>query len=198
MIPEVSPVVRLYPKIELEDGSSIGVKIRQAGRAEVRLDVQAILEPGKLMVLHIEDGNGDCWFRAPVDIHWSQPIPGGTSVGMYLDQPLPEQLLSWPEWDRRESLRYPLDLSARFWWHDSQNGIAARIVNYSANGLGLVCPSRVSLGRQAIIAAGLTIDDIVCVVATPCWQIDTPKGVMIGFELQAGEGKRLGGHLQPP
>lgn len=198
MLPELSPVVRLFPLIELDEGRTVGVKIRQAGREEVRLDAQIPLETGTVVVLRIEDEQGDIWFRAASEIHWSHAIPGGASVGLYLGQPLTDQLLTWPDWDRRESLRYSLDLPVKFWWQGSTTAIPARLANYSVNGLGIVCPERVILGRQAVIAAGSSLQDIVCVSAVPCWQVETSDGVMIGFELPEGEGKRFGGHLHKP
>lgn len=196
MIPQNGPVVRLFPMLELEDGRTIGVKIRQAGPEEVQLDALTPLGTGMISVLRIEDEHGESWFRSAAEIHWAHPIPGGTSVGMYLNQPLSEQLLAWPEWDRRESLRYPLDLAARLWWQGSRTSIPARLANYSANGIGVLCPELVTLGRQAIIAAGDTLDQIVCVTAVPCWQVQTPDGVMIGFELENNEGKRFSGQGQ--
>ncbi len=192
-IPDNSPVVRLFPMIELEDGRTIGVKIRQAGREEVRLDALTPLETGMFSVLRIDDEQGESWFRAAAEIHWSHPIPGGTSVGMYLNQSLSEELLAWPDWDRRESLRYPLDVSARIWWQGSRTSAPARIANYSASGIGVVCSEPVTLGRQALIAAGTDLDSIVCVAAVPCWQVQTDEGVMIGFELEESDGKRFGG-----
>jgi|GEM_PF-3083826 len=194
---EENPVVRLFPMIELEDGRTIRVKIRQAGREEVRLDALTTLETGKFPVLRIEDEHGESRFRATGEIHWSHPIPGGTSAGMYLGQPLSEELLAWPEWDRRELLRYPLDITARLWWQGSRTSTPARIANYSVSGLGVICPEQVTLGRQAIIAAGNTLSDIICVAAVPCWQVQTAEGVMIGFELQESEGMRFGGLGQP-
>ncbi len=195
LIPEYSPVVRLFPMLEFEDGRTIGVKIRQAGSEEVRLDAFTPLETGKSSVLRIEDKHGQCWFRAAAEIHWSHPIPGGTSLGMYLNQPLSEELLAWPEWDRRESLRYPLNLPARIWWQGTQASLPARLANYSINGIGLVCSEQITLGRPAIIAAGTTLEDMVCLSATVSWQVQTSEGIMIGFELERQEGKRFGGQF---
>ena len=187
-----SSEVRLFPVIELEDGRTIGVKIRQDGPEEVRLDVRIPLETGKFSVLRIEDEYGQSWFRAAAEIHWTQPIPGGTSVGIYLDQPLSEELLAWPEWDRRESLLYPSNLPARIWWQGSRASLPARLANYSIHGIGLVCSEEVTFGRPAIIAAGTTLEDMVCLPATPCWQVQTSEGIMIGFELEHQDGKRFG------
>ena len=186
------PAVRLFPKIELEDGRSLGVKIRQAGRMEVRFDVQVPVEAGQIVVLWIEDEHGENWFRASAVIHWTHPIPGGTSVGVYLEKPLSDELLAWPEWDRRESLRYPLNVEARIWWEGSRTNLPARIANYSVCGLGVICPVQVTLGRKGIIAAGPTLEQIVCVAAVPCWQVQTSEGMMIGFELEKNEGSRFG------
>lgn len=196
MLPELNTTVQLFPIVELADGRSVGAKIRQAGREEVRLDVLAPLKTGAQVVLRIEDEQGDIWLRTASEVHWTHAIPGGSSVGLYLEQPLTEQLLSWPDWDRRESLRYPLDLPVKFWWQGSTKAISARLSNYSVSGLGLMSPERAILGRPAIIAAGSSLQDMVCVSAVPCWQVDSTEGVMIGFELPAGEGKRFGGQRQ--
>ena len=195
LIPEESPVTRLFPMLELDDGRTIGVKIRQAGPEEVRLDALAPLETGQFCVLRIEDENGENWFRSAGEIHWSHPIPGGTSVGMYLNQQLSEELLAWPEWDRRESLRYPLSLDARIWWQGARTSQPARLANYSISGIGLVCSDQVTLGRPAIISVGTTLEDQVCVTAAPCWQVQTHEGIMIGFELEHQDGKRFGGQI---
>lgn len=198
MLPELNSMVQLFPIVELENGQSVGAKIRQAGREELRLDVLTPLPTGVQVMLRIEDEQGVVWFQAASEVHWTHAIPGGSSVGLYLSQPLTDQLLSWPEWDRRESLRYSLDLPVKFWWQGCTMAIPARLSNYSISGVGLVSPERVILGRQAIIAAGSSLEDIVCVSAVPCWQVESTDGVMIGFELPAGEGKRFGGHLQRP
>lgn len=48
-------VLQLRPVLELEDSRTIGVKIRQAGPEEVRLDIAASLDVGRIVILRIED-----------------------------------------------------------------------------------------------------------------------------------------------
>ena len=112
---------------------------------------------------------------------------------MYLNQPLPAELLTCPEWDRRESLRYPLEINARIWKPGSRHRIPARITNYSSSGLGVISQEALTLGQKTMIAAGHDLEDIVCVTAVPCWQVKTIDGMMIGFELEESEGKIFGG-----
>lgn len=185
-------VLQLRPVLELEDSRTIGVKIRQAGPEEVRLDIAAPLEVGRIVILRIEDEQERTWYRAAAEIHWAQPIPIGTSIGLYLNQPLSEELLAWPEWDRRESLRYPIEMPARIWWQGSRTSSPALVANYSLHGVGVICPEQVTLGTPAIIAAGNTVDTQICVAATACWQVQARDGVMIGFEMKSHDGKRFG------
>jgi hypothetical protein len=147
-------------------------------------------------MLRIQTESGETLFQATADIHWTHPMAGGTSAGLYLNETLPEELLAWPEWDRRESLRYSLDIAARVWWKESRSSVPARIINYSSSGLGVICPEQVTLGSRAQIIAGRTLEDIVCVSAVPCWQVQTREGVTIGFELESMEGKRFGGYAR--
>ena len=64
MIPEAQPVVQLFPKLELEDGQVIGVKIRQAGHDEVRLEVMLPIETGRFSCLRIDDAHGENRYRS--------------------------------------------------------------------------------------------------------------------------------------
>ncbi|RLS56210.1 MAG: hypothetical protein DWH91_07330 [Planctomycetota bacterium] len=189
----------LLPFLELEDGQRYGVKIRQAGTTEIRLDAAIRVDVGMIALLHIEDEHGDCWFRSAVEIHWADPFPGGTSVGLYLSQPFSEELMAWHEWDRREAIRYPVDMEARVWWSGARHGALGRVVNYSSHGVGVVCDRPVAqFGVPAIIVAGIGSDRIVCANGSACWQVQAVEGIMIGFELESYQGRRFGGQSQAP
>jgi hypothetical protein len=131
-------------------------------------------------------------YRAAAEIHWALNGLHGHSVGLYLNQRLSEELLAWPEWDRRESLRYPVEIPARIWWQGARHSSPALVVNYSLHGAGVICQEQVTLGTPAIIAAGESVNDQVCVAATACWQVQSRDGVMIGFEMKSHDGKRFG------
>ena len=185
-------VMQLRPSLELEVGRTVGVKTRQAGPEEVRLDVGEPLDVGRMVVLRIEDEQDRIWYRAAAEIHWSQSGSPVSGVGLYLNQTLSEELLAWPEWDRRESLRYPVEIPARIWWQGARHSAPALVVNYSLHGAGVICREQVTLGTPAIIAAGETIEDQICVAVTACWQVQARDGVMIGFEMKSHDGKRFG------
>ena len=190
MQPQDQTVVSLSPMIELVDGHSMGVKIRQAGRDEVRLDavgdrdVLCSADSGRTRGQLVSNGGGDPLVPSHSMRHHSRHVLESTA--------LPRERLARPDGNRRESQRFPLDVTARIWWQGSRDSVLARITNYSVSGLGIICPEAVTLGRKALIAAGRTLEDIVCVQGIPCWQVQTGDGVMIGFELEENEGKRFG------
>ena len=85
-------------------------------------------------------------------VHWCRPAESGWEMGLFLNSPIPESMVSGSWWELRDSIRYPCRWQA---WIIDQPSASRRpitITDYSLGGIGFECPYRLTVGTQIQIS----------------------------------------------
>ena len=85
-------------------------------------------------------------------VHWCRPADGGWELGLFLNSPIPESMVSNSWWELRDSIRYPCQWQG---WMLEADGTARRpitITDYSLGGMRFECRWRLPLGTRIQIS----------------------------------------------
>ena len=187
----------LRPRLISKSGESYDARLIQLAVCEGRLSVPAVINQGDVLELRVDDNRDRLVFATRVLVHWSQPRRAGSEVGVYLHHEVPDELLMWPDWDRRVTLRFPLNIDGRLWLANSPSSTPIQIINYSSGGIAILADESVELGERMQVTTCEAADEMVMVTGTACWQVNGERGHIIGCELPDEQGRRFAGKYRP-
>ena len=132
----------------LESGVPLPLNISEISRGDVRLTTDRPLKFGTpiALIMYLDFVSGTVPNRGVV--HWCRPSNSGWELGVYLNSPIPESMLSKSWWELRDNLRYPCNWSA--WLQSSEFATRQRmrILNYALSGIKISCAANLKLGQE--------------------------------------------------
>ncbi len=167
MIEEMSPIdLRIYSEDPLPIGSLVSVRLAPEG--------------------------WDCQFEANGVVHRSEQLADGTDLGIFLAEPLPEELVSACWLEMRRELRYSVVWAAWARPESEKKIVAATILNYSYSGVQLRLPYAPKAGEQITL-----LTDTPIATATVRWA--APYGgnqYFCGCQMAKSDGLKLALRVQ--
>lgn len=89
-------------------------------------------------------------------VHWCRPGTHGWELGLYLNAPIPESLISKSWWELRQSIRYDCHWNA--WLVDAKKNTRRLIAirNYSLSGMKFECSEKLKAGTYIDVSHSST------------------------------------------
>jgi len=189
--------VRANFKVQLEriQGKPLDVAVLQLSNSEMRIMCAKPLDVKELVRVTICDEDDNSIWQSPGEVHWSHHSYQRNEAGIYLSLPIPEALTRWDDWDMRSELRYPVAYSGQLWWHDRDDSVNAKVINYSSTGIGIYCPDPGQIGNGFVFVTSDSGQSMIVVTGTCCWQVNHQHGFIMGCELPGNLGRRFAGVL---
>lgn len=172
------------------DGSSVSAAVRAASKQDLVLilPAEAACDIGDIVSFSLSD-HGD--LRATDQsgvVHWKIAQNNAMLIAVFtvghMDEFINDRLID----DRRLEIRFPTHIPVKL-----RNGgrlIDGRIVNYSLNGIGLVCSEPLKI-HSSYLATGASEDTEIRLTIETQWQTPTSNGVLLGCSLEARHGVLL-------
>ena len=115
----------------LESGVPLPLTVSEIARGDVRLTTDRPLKFGTpvTMAIFLDLLSGSVPNRGVV--HWCRPSVSGWELGIFLNSPIPESMMSRSWWELRESIRYACNWPASLNFSDASERLPIRILNYS-------------------------------------------------------------------
>ena len=193
---QTAPYHGLHPRIELQEDQAIGVRVLQMSACESRLISPVVVEQNSILLFRIDDDSDAPLFSSCGVVHWMQRLQQGCELGLYLDRELPQDFLVWPAWDRRQTLRYPLNLAARVCWNGARESQAVTLLNYSINGVAILTDEPGHVGEELEILTTDFQGKELLVKGVVCWQVKSADGYLTGCELSEQAGRLFAGKYE--
>lgn len=122
-------------------------------------------------------------------VHWEMTLHGERLCGVFLDEPIPEDLLELTVRDQRREVRFPASLSCEV-RGDNESVVDGRLMNYSLNGLAAQLAEPLDIGCEYTIAVQANGETLK--LSGVCrWNIETPHGFINGCSLDHHEGQQF-------
>jgi hypothetical protein len=190
-IPDTPPG-RIHAAITDQRGATARGVIEEMSPCDLRLFLEKPLKIGTLVNIRLSPEGWDCHFDAAGVVHRSELLGGGSDVGIFLSQPLAEELVAACWLEMRRELRYPVIWSI---WAKSdahKKIIAATVLNYSFSGLQLRMPYAAKAGEKIDL-----LSDELITTATVRWSAPfNGTEFVYGCQFDRGAGLKLALRVQ--
>lgn len=186
----VSHLPRLMVELICSDGSILNCSVRAVSRQDLVVIVPADTSCGigDIVSFSVFEGGQQRAADQSGVVHWMVTQNDARLVALFtvghLDEFIDDRLID----DRRLEIRFPTQIPVRL--RSGRRLIEACIVNYSLNGIGLVCSEPLQL-NSSYLATGASEDTEIRLTLETQWQTRTTDGVLIGCALEAQHGVLL-------
>ena len=135
----------------LESGAPLPLSVSEIARGEIRLTTDRPLRFGTKisLVMFLDLVSGTVPNRGIV--HWCRPSISGWELGLYLNAPIPESMLSKFWGELRENLRFACNWGAWIQLPNDAKRKPLRILDYSLCGMKLHCETVLNVGLKVSI-----------------------------------------------
>lgn len=135
----------------LESGTPLPLCVTEIARGDVRLTTDRPLRYGTpiSLVMYQDLISGTVPNRGIV--HWCRPSTIGWELGVYLNAPIPENMMSNSWWELRDSLRFSCNWGAWLQIPDVEARKPMQILDYSLCGMRLHCETRLAMGVEVSV-----------------------------------------------
>lgn len=132
----------------LESGVPLPLNVEEIARGDVRLTTDRPLKFGTrlTMAIFLDFLSGSVPNRGVV--HWCRPSVSGWQLGIFLNSPIPESMMSRSWWELRDSIRYACNWPAWLSLPNQSIRQPIRILNYSLCGIKISCDASLSIGTE--------------------------------------------------
>lgn len=127
---------------------TISGAIEEMSPTDVRIYSDESLPIGALVSIRLAPEGWDCQFEANGVVHRSEQLADGTDIGIFLAEPLCEELVSACWLEMRRELRYAVVWAAWARAESQKKIVATTILNYSYSGVQLRLPYQPQPGEQ--------------------------------------------------
>jgi hypothetical protein len=189
-----APIVGVKAVMWIDGAAPARGNVFEMSPRDIKLCLAPRLELGGLVELELLSDVHGFTVCARGIVHWRQPHPVGWQVGVFLRQPLPNEVVT-PCWSElRKELRYPCQwpcrlVSPRRRPHD---GV---ILNYSRSGLLVEAHAPVAGGDELSLLDPFAGQPLL--VGVVRWRSQPEPGrYLIGCELPDEDGVRLAAYLR--
>ena len=140
----------------LESGVPLPLHISEISRGDVRVTTDRPLKFGTqiALIMYLDFVSGTVPGRGVV--HWCRPSIAGWELGLYLNSPIPENMLSQSWWELRDSLRFPCNWSAWLEIPEIATRQPMRIHNYSLGGIKITSSANLKMGQEFGICTSMS------------------------------------------
>ena len=145
--------------------------------------------------LQIFDLDGQLQFSTMATIHWTNQHD--RFVGLFLEHDAPLTLRDQIEFEKRQQVRFPLNVPASVWWSGDNESQDVFIRDYSRDGLAIETPNPVDVGVRMLLSFVGDESRPVMVAGRVCWQMKSCKRFLVGCSLDAGHGQRIRSQPSP-
>ncbi len=190
-----APIIGVEAVVWIDGVPPARSRVVEMSPRDVKLCLTQRLELGGLVDLELLSDVYGFTVCARGIVHWRQPHGDGWQVGVFLRQPLPNEVVT-PCWsDLRKELRYPCEWPCRMLSARQRRFRDGTILNYSRSGLLVEARAPVVSGEELSLLDPFTAQPLVVGVAR--WQSQPDRGRhLIGCELPDEEGVRLAAYLR--
>ena len=202
---ELAPDTRLcagrLPHLTVEVTSSNGVAMLASVRAISSQDLVLIvpadigLEIGEIVSFAIYENGVSLASDQSGVIHWMVGDDDVRLMALFSVNHLDEYVEHRVPDDRRGEIRFPTDISVQV--RCGRRLVDARIVNYSLNGVGMMCREQIEL-NQEYIATGTGREAEIRLSIETQWQTKVANGFLTGCALEAQHGVLLARRTAAP
>lgn len=200
----------LSPDPRLCAGSLPGltVEISRNGQPAVSGIVRAVTAHDLVLIMSMEDSfePGDIVYFSLFEhgvlraadqsgvIHWMTGVNGNSIVAMFTADSLQGALDHRVIDDRRGGIRFPVDMPVQV--RSGRTMLQARILNYSLNGIGMVCRQPLELNQNYVVT-GTSDDAEIRLNVDAQWLRKSANGYLIGCALEPRHGVLLAHRSAP-
>jgi hypothetical protein len=168
--------------------------IEEMSPTDLRMFTTRSLPIGMLVNVRLSPEGWSSHFEAAGVVHRSEPLGGGSDVGVFLGERLSEELVAACWLEMRRELRYPTVWSVWARSASQRKIMAATVLNYSFSGLQLRVPNPVSAGEELTLMSDQPLS-----TATVRWVAQTSsQEYMCGCQLPKSDGLKMALRLQLP
>ncbi|MEO2013130.1 MAG: PilZ domain-containing protein [Fuerstiella sp.] len=130
----------------LDSGFPLPVVVEDVARGDIRFLTDRPLRFGTRlhMSMYIDLASGSIPHRGVV--HWCRPCHQGWQIGVFLNGPIPNAIMSKSWWELRNSLRYESNWQAWIDVPDRPRRAQIQVLNYSQCGVRIRCPDGLAVG----------------------------------------------------
>lgn len=158
-------------------------------RQDALLECCRSLPIGASGELEIRDLDGVLQLKTQAVVHWADLHD--RYAGLFLHDQVPPSLREQLEFDKRQQLRYPLNVAATAWWNGEHEPTDVQIRDYSLDGLALETKGPVDVGTRVLVSLVGDNGRPVMLSGRACWQLRTRLRYLVGCALDTGQGRRL-------
>ncbi|MBX3444690.1 MAG: PilZ domain-containing protein [Planctomyces sp.] len=188
-----TPPGRIRASVVCRRGIAQDGVIEEMSPIDLRLFVRNPVAVGTLVTVRLSPENWDCHYDVVGIVHRCERLAMGVDLGLFLDQPMSDELIAACWLEMRRELRYPVIWSIWARSHTHGKIIAATIQNYSFSGLQLRMPHAARPGEEITLVA-----DEPLASATVRWSAAVNGHEFVyGCQMNRGDGARLALRLQP-
>ncbi len=130
----------------LDSGFPLPVVVEDVARGDIRFLTDRPLRCGTRLHLsmYIDLASGSIPHRGVV--HWCRPSHQGWQIGVFLNGPIPDAIMSKSWWELRNSLRYESNWQGWIELPNQPQRTQVQVLNYSQCGVKLRCPDGLDVG----------------------------------------------------
>ena len=183
---------RIRVQIVNNELGTISGSIEEMSPTDVRVYCEDALPIGSLVTVRLSPEGWDCRFEVNGVIHRSEQLADGTDLGVFLSEPLSEELISACWLEMRRELRYAVVWAAWARPESQKKIVAATILNYSYSGVQLRLPYQPQPGEQITL-----LTDAPIATATVRWAAPYgPNQFFCGCQMAKSDGLKLALRVQ--
>jgi hypothetical protein len=172
-------------------GSVTGT-IEEMSPTDIRIYSEEQLPIGSLVNIRLAPEGWDCQFEANGVVHRSEILADGADMGIFLAEPLAEELISACWLEMRRELRYSVVWAAWARPESQKKILAATILNYSYSGVQIRLPYQPQAGERITL-----LTDSPIATATVRWAAPYgPNQFFCGCQMAKSDGLKLALRVQ--
>lgn len=183
---------RIRAHVVCSDLGAVAGTIEEMSPSDVRIYCDEALPIGSLVTIRLAPEGWDCQFESNGVVHRSEQMADGTDLGVFLSEPLSEELISACWLEMRRELRYAVVWAAWARPESQKKIVAATILNYSYSGVQLRLPYQPQPGEQITL-----LTDAPIATATVRWAAPYgPNQFFCGCQMAKSDGLKLALRVQ--
>lgn len=171
--------------------------VTELSSRDVKVELSRPLKLGSLVEFELSSSQYGFSVAVHGVIHWCQQVEGKWVLGAFLNQDLPENLVSHCWSDLRKELRYDCRWDCEFLTPRDRRNCGATLLNYSRCGAMIQSARSVPKGDELLIVDPESCEKPVLVRGIVRWVTNAGNGdALLGCELPEGQGSRLAAYLR--
>jgi hypothetical protein len=181
----------------LQGSTSEQGNVTELSRRDVKVVFSRPLKLGSLVEFELSSALYGFSVAVHGLIHWCEPVDGKWVLGAFLNQDLPENVISHCWSDLRKELRYDCRWDCALLTPRDRRDRKATLLNYSRSGAMIQSARSVPKGEDVLVVDPESCEKPALVRGIVRWVTNAGNGdALLGCEFPEGQGSRLAAYLR--